>query len=152
KYLKTLPLLLLAILANPSFSQKECAFTKSTPVASASHHPPLEFQSGYGNDCLKYQLRNGPKGLFMPTKWTHGKTVLFDWNVPDGPCDWIEVVHTSYQRDNGETSFGYGVLKDEFHDKPLAYRPAGKPSCGDDKGPKDEFRPYTTSLKGPVAI
>ena len=109
-------------------AQCECDFIKSTPVANASHYSHLSFQSGYGKNCVKYQVKNSDKGIFMPAQWVHGRITLIDVNVPARATDWIAVCHTATQNDTGETLLSYGANKKQFMDKPDAYRPTGKPA------------------------
>jgi hypothetical protein len=168
-------LLLASIVSCYAEADCECDFIKKTPVTNAANYQPLCFQSGQGKDCLKYQVKNGKDGIFMPVHWAHAKYVLFDFNIPAGQTEWLDVCHTAYQHDTGETKFAYGVNKAQFSDKPETYRPAGKavapgnecepdqvgfpkgkgkkvpdgPSKGDGK---PTFPPLVTAIKGTVAL
>jgi len=126
-------------------SWADCKLNDKTPVANATQHSPLQFQSGKGKDCLKYMVKNGERGLLMPVRWIDKDTVLLDANIPKGPTDWICVVHTSYRHDRGKTSFRYGRNKDEFKDEPQAFRadPARETAVTGSV--------FSTSVKGLVA-
>jgi hypothetical protein len=129
----------------------QCDFIKSTPIANASHYQHLSYQSGQGKNCLKYQVKNSDKGLFMPVQWSYGTLTLLDVNVPAGATDWIAYCHTATQNDTGETHFSYGANKKQFTDKPDAYRRAGKPPGCNGTQP-DDFRDLVTSIKGKIGL
>ncbi len=133
----------------PLRAQSDCKELEKTAIGTANQKGYLfNYQSGKGNECRTYRLRNTPGKLLTPALWQDPQEIFLDVNLPEcqasaGDCPWTEAVKTSISEIiKGSTTLSYGINKDECHDDPDAYR----------KKPKEgKFPSFMTIIRGTVA-
>jgi hypothetical protein len=111
----------------------------------------FDYQSGKGNDCRIYRLRNEPGQVRTPADWRDNrdlvKELLFDGELADcakaATCPWVDQIKITVQAiETGDTALGCGVPKDEYSDNVGAYRQKIEKQAA--------FPSFTTILRGIV--
>jgi hypothetical protein len=89
----------------------------------------FNYQSRKGDGCRLYRVRNTPGHVLTPVIWEDEHEIFFSPDLPDCPSTakdcgiWLETTLTDTKPPiKGETSLGYGLNRDEFKDKPDAFR------------------------------
>jgi len=140
---------LIMIFLSDSLAQEECKTKEKTPIGLTNQGGySFNYQSGKGQNCRVYRLRNTPGRLQTPVRWKDEQEVFHDCDLLEcsvgSVCPWIESILPSYQPIKvGKTTLSYGVNKDEYKDQPDAYQ----------KKPEKitKFPPLTSILRGIVA-
>jgi len=133
----------------PLRAQSDCQELEKTPIGTANQKGYLfNYQSGRGNECRTYRLRNTQGKLLTPALWQDTQEIFLDVNLPEcqisaKECPWTEAVKTSISEViKGPTTLSYGINKDECQDDPDAYR--RQPAEG-------KFPAFMTIIRGVVA-
>lgn len=110
----------------------------------------FNYQSRKGDGCRLYRVRNTPGHLLTPVLWEDENEIFLSPDLPEcsrnsQDCGtWFETILTDVKPPKqGETSLKYGFNRDEYNDKPDAYR----------KGVSKQgtFAPLRTIMRGVLA-
>lgn len=140
---------LVTVLFAISLAKADCPTSESTPIGLANQGGyTFNYQSGRGKDCRRYLLRNTPGKVQTPVLWKDKLEVFLDVDLAECPrgstCPWVEGIMISAQPTMKDlTTLSYGVNKDEYKDKPDAYRKK--------VGQMTQFPPLVTIIRGIVA-
>lgn len=133
-------------------SDSECKLQDLTQIGKTNQGGyQIQYQSGVGNGCRIYRVRNSPGGVLSPVKWEDDNEIFLNvdlsaCNQANNSCTWVESIKLSEDKIHRMNSqLSYGVNKDEFKEKITAYR---------SKPPETEVaerpRPLITILRGTV--
>jgi hypothetical protein len=148
-----IPYLLFAFLACEccASSAEECKIVQEKSVGSTAQGGySFDYYSGRGRNCRVYKLRNHPGRLKTPVLWRSGAEVFLGviLNTCLGSakaCDWIAISKPSWKPYGDTSLLSYGLLKDEYEEKPETYVEAQRQaSVGGD------VRPLITTISGPI--
>ncbi len=137
------------VLASYASPQSDCPENEKTPIGTANQGGyRFNYQSGKGDECRTYRLRNTPGKVQTPALWKDIQEIFLDVDLPEcaagSNCPWTEAVKVSASPIIKDvTVLSYGVNKDEYRDEPDAYRK--KPAQ------KGKLRPFITIIRGTVA-
>ncbi len=124
-----------------------CKENETFPIGTANQGGyRFDYDSGRGDQCRTYHLRNTPGKLLTPAEWKDSAEVFLSVDLPEctagSDCPWTDAVKIT-EAVKGPTALTYGVNKDEFKESPNAFRMKERK--------KSEFTPYDTLIRGVVA-
>jgi hypothetical protein len=131
------------------FGDSKCSIVDEKPWFTASRGGYMfEVKSARGNDCRLYYLRNKPGSTKTPVHWLDDRETFFDGVLApcraNSTCPIIEVSRDALQASGGPTVLNYGPNKDEFTDKPNAFRESSLMA-------KNDSHRYVTIVRGTLA-
>jgi len=119
---------LLFVRGDIAVEQTQCVVRANLPVGVENQGGyAFDYQSGKGDICRVYRLRNMPGRLQTPVLWKDRREVFMDLSLPEcaakSACQWDTVVRISADSSRvGKSTLSYGLNRDEFTDDPDAYR------------------------------
>ena len=136
---------------SPKPDSDECVPTDSLKIGLTNQGGyAFNYQSRKGNGCRLYRVRNTPGHVLTPVIWEDEHEIFFSPDLPDCPStakdcgEWVESTLTDTKPPiKGETSLGYGFNRDEFKDKPDAFRK--------NVSKEPAFPPLFTAIRGVLA-
>ena len=132
-----------------SYGQQCCEIKESMPEGKANQGGyAFRYQCSIGKDCRIYGLRNTPDTVLTPVIWKDEQETFLDVDLPECPAGstcppWTYAIKISTQPIiKGETTLAYGINRDEYKDKPDAYRKKMEQ--------RTKFSPFITIIRGTV--
>jgi hypothetical protein len=146
-------LVVLLVLGDALMAQQPCQPTKHNPIGSTNQGGyNFDYYSGAARECRLFKLRNHPGKLETPVIWKSPAEVFIDTILAKCPssaktCDWIEITKTTWnQAYNAQTDLSYGLNKDSYHERPLAFC---EPQL--QNGQSGGLSPMITSISGVIS-
>ncbi len=135
----------------------DCKVKDWYPIGTSVQSYRFDYQSGAGDECLVYRIRNRRGEPSVPVRWTYGKRVLLRTKIVAGPLDgpleppdWFEVSRTCLGVSKKDTKLYYGLNSDQFEDATAAFVDAPEKSWWTPQKKNGAYQPLGTRIRGRV--